>query len=112
MDTHAIEIGTLVEIETGARLFVVYHYLDCDSHQTPLYCLSPRQEDTQLERVGFFNHSWLKGFPEESLKTPHRDLEGAIANLKDALSWLDTSDTETWKKEVRFHIERATEYLA
>ena len=38
--THGIPVGALVEIiDTGVRMFVVWHGRDCD--QTPLYWLSP-----------------------------------------------------------------------
>lgn len=62
---HAIPIGTLVELNNGARLFVVHHGRDCD--QTPLYWLSHDQEDTVQERAGWMNHKWVGGYPEESL---------------------------------------------
>jgi hypothetical protein len=62
---HSVPIGTLVELESGARLFVVHHARDCD--QTPLYCLSAKPEDTAQEREGFYNVSWLTGIPEECL---------------------------------------------
>jgi hypothetical protein len=45
--THAIPIGSLVELKDGVRLFVVYHARDCD--QTPLYSLS----DDGQKRAGF-----------------------------------------------------------
>jgi hypothetical protein len=66
-NTHNIPIGTLVEIETGARLFVVHHALDADAHRSPLYSLSARRDDTAQERDGLYNASWLNGLPEESL---------------------------------------------
>ena len=62
---HAIPIGTLVQIETGVRLFVVYHGRDCD--QTPLYYLSHDREDIIQEDPCFKNQSWIGGYPEESL---------------------------------------------
>lgn len=67
MKAHNIPIGTLVELESGARLFVVYHAHDCDAHQTPLYSLSARKDDVVKERKDFYNASWLNGLPEESL---------------------------------------------
>lgn len=35
---HRIPVGALVELESGARAFVVMHTRDCD--QTPLYSLA------------------------------------------------------------------------
>ena len=64
-NAHAIPIGALVEIETGARLFVVAHNRDCD--QTPLYALAADPNDTEVERQGFANHTWLHGYSEECL---------------------------------------------
>lgn len=66
-ETHNIPIGTLVEIASGARLFVVHHALDADAHWTPLYSLSACRDDTAQERDGFYNASWLNGLPKESL---------------------------------------------
>ena len=65
----AIPIGTLVELDNGVRLFVVYHGRDCD--QTPLYYLSYDPEDTKQERNGWKNRSWTGGFGEENLTTIH-----------------------------------------
>jgi len=58
---HNITIGSLVEVESGARLFVVEHTRDCD--QAPLYTLSPEQEtynNTLLSK-------WVYGYGEEYL---------------------------------------------
>lgn len=64
---HNIPIGTLVEsIESGVRMFVVYHHRDCDG--TPLYCLGPRKDDTVLEDKRFWNRLWWSGHPEYSLE--------------------------------------------
>ncbi len=64
---HIIEIGTLVELESGVRLFVVQHNRDCD--RTPLYCLGPDPEDLE-PRYGFaMNPGWISGYAEESLRT-------------------------------------------
>jgi hypothetical protein len=56
---HSIPVGTLVELENGVRLFVVHHGRDCD--QTPLYYLSHDAEDTEQERQGWKNRSWIGG---------------------------------------------------
>ena len=63
--THSIPIGALVELENGARLFVVHHGRDCD--QTPLYWLSADEDDTEQERAGWMNYGWTGGYSEDSL---------------------------------------------
>ena len=63
---HNIPLGTLVELETGARLFVVHLTRDCD--MTPLYDLSPYQDDTEQKIDGFRNMKWIGSYPEYSLK--------------------------------------------
>lgn len=56
--THGIPLGALVQLKSGARLFVVLHGRDCD--RTPLYCLAtdPDEED---------KYRWLGGYSEGSL---------------------------------------------
>lgn len=56
---HAIPIGTLVELDSGARLFVVKHTRDCD--QEPLYSLATTPEEDDLS-------CWLHGYGERGLK--------------------------------------------
>ena len=56
--THGVALGSLVEVESGARLFVVLLGRDCD--QTPLYWLAARRDEPDRGR-------WIGGFPEESL---------------------------------------------
>jgi len=63
--SHSLPIGSLVELENGVRLFVVYHGRDCD--MTPLYWLSPDSQDTTHETLGFANRKWTGGYPEDSL---------------------------------------------
>ena len=53
---HGIPLGALVELESGARLFVVLQGRDCD--QTPLYWLAAEPGETD-RRCG--------GYPESSL---------------------------------------------
>lgn len=62
---HNIPIGALVELDSGARLFVVNHTRDCDG--TPLYYLAVDREDTKQERKGFRNPSWVGGYSEASI---------------------------------------------
>jgi len=64
--SHKRKIGDLVEMLTGVRLFVVSLNRDCDG--TPLYCLSPYKNDTEVERKGFRNPSWISGYGEEGLR--------------------------------------------
>lgn len=66
---HCIAVGTLVEIEGGARMFVVYQGRDCD--QTPLYWLSPDKDNVEIRQPGFMNFGWHGGYAEESLKPIH-----------------------------------------
>ena len=55
---HSIPVGALVEIGSGARLFVRKHTRDCDG--TPLYILSVSLDET----------TWHSGgYPFESLRT-------------------------------------------
>lgn len=58
--THKINIGELVELDSGARAFVVKHGRDCD--ETPLYSLAI---DPDPEQHKF---SMCHGYGEESLK--------------------------------------------
>jgi hypothetical protein len=60
-----VPIGALVEIDTGVRLFVVYHARDCD--QTPLYCLAADANDMIKEIPSFSNRKWDNGYAEHSL---------------------------------------------
>jgi len=62
---HSFEVGTLVEIRNGVRLFIVQQTRDCDG--TPLYCLSADPEDTEQMREGFANHNWLNGYGEDGM---------------------------------------------
>lgn len=55
---HHIALGALVELENGARAFVVKHTRDCD--QTPLYSLAIDPDDCE--------YSMDHGYGEESLK--------------------------------------------
>jgi hypothetical protein len=87
--THAIPIGTLVELEDGVRLFVVKHNRDCDG--TPLYCLGPDPEDLEPRYPGFaMNSGWVSGYSEDALeevsKVSVTDWEGDVHTaLREAL---------------------------
>jgi hypothetical protein len=62
---HNHEVGKLVEMENGVRLFVARQTRDCDG--TPLYCLTPKENDYEQEQEGFANHNWLNGISEDSI---------------------------------------------
>ena len=62
---HTIPVGSLVELESGVRLFVIHHGRDCDME--PLYYLSPDRDDTTEKRKGFRNDGWTGGYCEDSL---------------------------------------------
>lgn len=61
--THAIPIGSLVELATGERLRVMLHTRDCD--QTPLYSLGVTgdEDDDALGRLRLHH-----GYCDEDLK--------------------------------------------
>lgn len=63
---HAIPIGSLVELSTGARLFVVYHARDCD--QAPLYSLADDMEPRFSSESPYATAHWSNGYGEEDLK--------------------------------------------
>lgn len=50
---HSFEVGELVEIEDGVRLFVTSHHRDCDA--TPLYGLGMLEEDGSFRELV---HGW------------------------------------------------------
>jgi hypothetical protein len=54
--THAIRVGSLVELENGERLFVKKHTRDCD--QTPKYSLGLLTDDE-----GPYS-KWIHGFAD------------------------------------------------
>jgi hypothetical protein len=70
---HGIALGALVELERGARLFVVMLGRDCD--QTPLYWLAPSiLEATEEEEPAYYRYhrtKWVGGYDEESLTVIH-----------------------------------------
>ena len=62
---HNITIGSLVEIESGVRLFVVSLDRDCDG--TPLYSLCVDKDDIVRYSEHFGNPKWDRGYSERSL---------------------------------------------
>lgn len=62
---HNIPVGTLVEMDDGCRLWVVWHGHDCDG--TPLYCLCSDRDDNVMHDPKRYNYKWDSGYPEESL---------------------------------------------
>lgn len=66
---HIHPIGALVELESGARLFVVKHDRDCD--QTPLYSVGPERvdlADAYYVQWGSGRIKWLMGYTEDDLQ--------------------------------------------
>lgn len=62
---HLFEIGQLIELEDGIRLYVAKQTRDCDG--TPLYCLTPKKGDYAVEQYGFANNNWINGIDEGSM---------------------------------------------
>jgi len=52
---HEIELGKLVEIDTGVRLFVITKTRDCDG--APLYCLGAIKDDKSKMYCGYAEES-------------------------------------------------------
>lgn len=67
---HKFCIGDLVEIVTGARVFVAKQTRDCDG--TPLYSLTPIKGDYIQHTEGFGSPVWLNGYTEERLSLVKR----------------------------------------
>lgn len=67
---HAIELGALVELQSGVRLFVVHQGRDCD--KSPLYWLSPTPEP-----LYFNNDIYERHIIRECLR---RQVEGGYAD--------------------------------
>lgn len=69
--THGIPEGALVELDSGARLFVAHLGRDCD--QTPLYWLAPGTFDWEKTEPAYesayrnWRMKWVGGYSEESL---------------------------------------------
>ena len=60
--SHKYGLGVLVELDSGARLFIAKHARDCDG--TPLYSLTyeKREDSFPLNEI-----YWVHGFSEEYL---------------------------------------------
>jgi hypothetical protein len=75
--THGIPEGALVELASGARLFVAHLGRDCD--QTPLYWLAPETFDWEPTEPVYdsarrsWMMKWIGGYGEESLKVIHEE---------------------------------------
>lgn len=67
---HAIPVGTLVELDSGERLYVVMHTRDCD--QTPLYSLGMRDDLESGDPLA--QHRWQNGYDEDGLEIIPRDV--------------------------------------
>lgn len=62
---HLFEVGQLVELRDGVRLWVVMQGRDCDG--TPLYWLCHNRDDTVQGDGIFANINWVGGYSEEGL---------------------------------------------
>ena len=62
---HAYDVGDLVELDNGVRVFIALQTRDCDG--TPLYCLTPKENDFVQTNKSFANHNWLNGYGEDSI---------------------------------------------
>jgi hypothetical protein len=60
--THAIPLGTLIELEDGERMFIKMHTRDCD--QTPLYSIGLKDDVVEHGLLC----KWHHGYAEENLK--------------------------------------------
>lgn len=60
---HIFEVGELVEIEGGCRLFIAKQTRDCDGE--PLYSLTYEIKDDELPYNQIY---WVHGFGEDGMK--------------------------------------------
>lgn len=63
---HKFQVGQLVELKDGVRLFVAKQTRDCDG--TPLYCLTPEKGGYKQHRELFVNYNWVSGYSCDDLK--------------------------------------------
>jgi len=74
---HKYDIGDLIEITTGVRLFVAQHKRDCDG--TPLYTLTPemRDENDSLKEMcfvyGYSEDDMNESFKVRMFNTPNNN---------------------------------------
>lgn len=80
---HNIPIGALVELDSGARLFVVHHGRDYD--MTPLYYMSYDSTDIEQRRKDFKNPGWTGGWPEDALSVVEITAPSAAAEQSDKI---------------------------
>ncbi len=82
---HNFNVGDLVQLEDGARLFVVRLHRDCDG--TPLYTLSYDKDDTEriFANQSWSNQSWSCGHLEDSLELVNTD-EKLESDIKSELT--------------------------
>jgi hypothetical protein len=60
---HQYEVGQLIEIKNGVRMFIAKQTRDCDG--TPLYSLTAERE---IDEALFNERLWLHGYDEESMR--------------------------------------------
>jgi hypothetical protein len=59
---HNFNIGQLVELDNGVRMFIAKQTRDCDG--TPLYCLTAEENQEYAQA----NHySWVHGYSEDGM---------------------------------------------
>jgi uncharacterized protein (DUF2249 family) len=76
---HKIPLGTLVELESGERLYVVAHNRDCDN--TPLYSLGMKNDNNDpIERM-----KWQNGYCEDDLAVVNEQALAAEKQRADGL---------------------------
>jgi len=81
---HNYSKGQLVEIESGARLFIVHLTRDCDA--SPLYYLSADRDDIVEQHKGFSNPGGSGGWPEGSF------IPVEIQPMYERLSWISVEN--------------------
>lgn len=96
--THGIALHSLVELETGVRLFVVVQGRDCD--QTPLYWLAPEiPEVTEDEDPRYYSHlrsKWIGGYAEEDLRVCEPVAEGGDIGANHKFVARPTDPNKCW----------------
>jgi hypothetical protein len=62
---HKFNIGQLVELDNGVRMFIANQGRDCDG--TPLYSLTPESENE--DGFPLNKHLWVHGYSEDGMKS-------------------------------------------